>query len=481
MNAKKRIRRENQRPLPLLVQKAGLWELGNKGDKIAMKVNVELCSLPVILLVSVSSLDFADKQLLASSFPILERTLHLNIETLGYFSLFSDLSYALSLPFWGLLVHKYGIRKVYILLSVACGSWGCATIGIATFGSSIVGQAIMRTLNGWMLGSILPLSQTLLVELVPSSSRGRAFGIMTVFEKLSGTLATTSVVYFEEKWEYPYYCLGILSIIIGGLVYRHLDPNKRSYLKKYQEETMATLTLRQIVKRIASLPAFQCLVAQGVFGGTPWSMMTFQLLLLDWRGFSKEQIVSIQFASGLAATCGGWIGGAFGDYAASKRSTEGRITVALVSVLCGIPLYGVFLYSTNFHVAIISIIMFHLIASWPPSAAIRPICAELTTNPSERAQIVSMWIMLEKVSGALFGAPLVGFLTHRVLKAKDSIVVSNAEKSSVLAYQLLFLSSLFWAICAFFWILMARSMEASLSQSRNDKLGLSKVFRKAEV
>lgn len=48
-------------------------------------------------------------------------------------------------------------------------SWGVATIGIAFFSSSIVGQAILRVINGVMLGSILPLSQTPLIEFVAVS------------------------------------------------------------------------------------------------------------------------------------------------------------------------------------------------------------------------------------------------------------------------------------------------------------------------
>mmetsp|Transcript_13407 Transcript_13407/g.20125 ORF Transcript_13407/g.20125 Transcript_13407/m.20125 type:complete len:440 (+) Transcript_13407:27-1346(+) len=423
-----------------------------------MLTNAIICNIPVILLVSVASLDAADKQLLASSFPVLERTLHLNVKTLGYFSLFSNLSYALSLPFWGYLVHKHGIRNVYILLSIACASWGAATIGIAAMGSSIFGQAVMRSINGWMLGSILPLSQTLMVELVPSAMRGRAFGIMTVFEKLAGTLATTMAVYWDEKWQCPFWVLGLFSILLGWLVYRNLDPRKHAYVKEDNSHgKIVNLTLRQIVQRIARLPAFRCLVAQGVFGGTPWDMMSFQLLLLEWRGFTKEQIICIQLTSGLAGTAGGWLGGTLGDLAASSHSTKGRITIALISVLGGIPVYGLFLYSTSYYWTLFYINLFHVLASWAPAAALRPICADLTRNPSERAQIVSMWIVLEKASAAVFGAPLVGFLTNKMLTSKDS-ALTNEEKSEALAHQLFFLSSLFWSICAFFWILMARTL-----------------------
>jgi organic radical activating enzyme len=56
----------------------------------------------------------------------------------------------------------------------------------------------------------------------------------------------------------------------------------------------------------------------------------------------------------------------------------------------------------------------------------------------------------EKVSAAIFGAPLVGFLTSKVLQSKDpELDHNNEEKAWVLAQLLFVLSSLFWTICAF--------------------------------
>lgn len=53
---------------------------------------------------------------------------------------------------------------------------------------------------------------------------------------------------------------------------------------------------------------------------------------------------------------------------------------------------------------------FTVIASWASASANRPICAELVKTPAARAQIISMWMVLEQSSSAIFGAPLVGFL-----------------------------------------------------------------------
>jgi MFS family permease len=440
-----------------------------------------LCTLPIAVLVIISSLDAADKQLLASSFPMLSETLGLDVETLGYFSFFTNGAYALSLPMWGFLVHKYGLPKVHFLLAVACVSWGLSTIGIAFFGQSIVWQAIFRALVGVALGSIMPLSQTLLVELVDIAMRGRAFGLMLMCEKLAGTLAAASVVYLDV-WEIPYYVLGMGSLVMGYLSLTTLSPSSRRQSmmvsttlddgtkKRYpaddeDEVEPPQLTLRQIVQRIVRMPAFMCMVAQGVFGGTPWDMMSFLLLLMDWRGFTKGQIMSIQFSYGLTATFGGWLGGYLGDYTAHRWGTQGRIWLAFISVLGGIPLYGLYLFATDFSWAMLWINAFHLWGTWTQSGALRPICADLTRSTSERAQIISLWIVLEKLSGAIFGAPLVGYLTSNMLAKGAAAGGEETDKAHALAFNLFFLSSLFWTICAFFWAVMSFAMKRQDQQS----------------
>ncbi|KAG7371140.1 EmrB/QacA family drug resistance transporter [Nitzschia inconspicua] len=194
----------------------------------------KLLSVPTILLIVIASLDNADKQLLASSFPIFENLLNWNVKELGYFSLATNLSYALSLPVWGWLIHQYsGTRNLQKLLAYACGAWGIAmiSIAVATLSASTTSsktgtessfwthiQISVRAMNGAALGSILPLSQSLLVEYVPANYRGQAFGLMGAGEKLAGTLSSAAVVYLgENHWQYAYYGLGVLSIVMGFL------------------------------------------------------------------------------------------------------------------------------------------------------------------------------------------------------------------------------------------------------------------------
>lgn len=423
--------------------------------------NRSLWSSSVLLLVLIAALDSADKNLLAASFPVLETTLHLHVDTLGYFSLFTNLSYALSLPFWGWMIHTYKLENAHLILGASCFLWGLATFGLAFFSTSIVLQAIFRSINGAALASILPLTQTMLVELVPPHQKGQAFGLLGWTEKAAATLAVSSVVWCKEDWTIPYYVVALLSIIMAVVAAARLKIQS----PKETDKGEVQLTFSQIFQRISRIPAFLCLVAQGVFGGVPWDMMSFILLLLDWKGFTKEQIVILQFSSGISGTIGVGLGGFLGDWLGSSNQ-QGRVAVAFASVIGGIVLYGLFLFSESFVPSLIWMNLFHLWGSWAPSAALRPICAELARNPSERAQIVAFWILLEKTSSAVFGAPLVGYLTKNMLT--DESDADSSVKAHALAMNLFGLSTFFWSVCACFWILMARALKQTSTQNQNE-------------
>jgi len=176
--------------------------------------------------------------------------------------------------------------------------------------------------------------------------------------------------------------------------------------------------------------------------------------VIDWfHDLCNTFPFNIQLAGGIFGTAGAFLGGVLGDY--FSHLPHGRIGVALVSVLLGILFYGLFLFSETYQYSIVFISLFHLTGVWTPAAALRPICADLAQNQSERAQIVAAWVLLEKTSSSIFGAPLVGYLTKRLFD--ENIMLSNEEKARVLARNMFLLSTLFWGICAFFFLLMGRA------------------------
>ena len=172
-------------------------------------------------------------------------------------------------------------------------------------------QAVSRCLNDGALASILPLSQMMLVDLVPPSMRGTAFGLMGLIERLAATTATSAVIWYDD-WRVPYTFVGLLSILMayGALMCLQMTPKMEINVSKGRSEQ--ELSQLEIWRRVSREPLFVYLVAQGLFGAIPWNMMSFVLLLLEWRDFTKIQIITFQVTSGVLGTIGVLLGGVIG-------------------------------------------------------------------------------------------------------------------------------------------------------------------------
>mmetsp|Transcript_103349 Transcript_103349/g.178484 ORF Transcript_103349/g.178484 Transcript_103349/m.178484 type:complete len:195 (+) Transcript_103349:2-586(+) len=96
--------------------------------------------------------------------------------------------------------------------------------------------------------------------------------------------------------------------------------------------------------------------------------------------------------------------------------------------------------------------VFGLTASWCAVAVNRPVMTEIV-DPAYRASVIAWLTVLEGSSGALFGAPVVGFLAERVFHyrevrevefADEELKHSNAE---ALGSALLWGALPPWALC----------------------------------
>mmetsp|Transcript_32989 Transcript_32989/g.97341 ORF Transcript_32989/g.97341 Transcript_32989/m.97341 type:complete len:181 (+) Transcript_32989:1681-2223(+) len=82
-------------------------------------------------------------------------------------------------------------------------------------------------------------------------------------------------------------------------------------------------------------------------------------------------------------------------------------------------------------------------------------------------------LMIPKTAAAIFGAPLVGYLTGSMIDETAEKGVASPEKANALAFNIFALSTLFWVLCCFFWLLMAYFVDSTtVSGSRNGKGGM---------
>lgn len=79
----------------------------------------------------------------------------------------------------------------------------------------------------------------------------------------------------------------------------------------------------------------------------------------------------------------------------------------------------------------------------------------------------------QKTAAAIFGAPLVGYLTSGMIDETAEKGVASPEKANALAYNIFVLSTLFWILCCCFWCLMAYFVDSNATSGvRSGKGGI---------
>eukprot|EP01046_Picozoa_sp_COSAG06_P000335 COSAG06_NODE_9_length_37879_cov_13.349735_15_plen_491_part_00 len=219
----------------------------------------------------------------------------------------------------------------------------------------------MRAANGVGVGIIFPLLFSLIADMNPEDSRGKAFGILCFTQSLGGTIGgwLSTVISAQSHvqllpgvpavagWRVSCFglcavgiVLGLLMLLCGGGDPRPIDGDHHS---SKEPAAQARPTLADHLK-IVKIPTFQVIVAQGCFGNLPWAAWNFATLWLELNCFSNTMAATIvatyTFAQAIGQPFGGWLG----DWWAARSPNYGRPLLAIVSVGLGIPcVFGFFI------------------------------------------------------------------------------------------------------------------------------------------
>jgi len=183
-----------------------------------------------LILILCCAVDASDKRLLPATFRALQTDLSATPSVLGRLSLFQSMAHSLALPVWGYLTAYYTPRD---LLVAGCLIWGVATAGLAlTY--NIHTHCILRAINGVGLCGVLPISQAMLIEIVPEDQRGMAFGRLQAFSTLAAMVTNWYAVSIQRKtfavvglqvhgWQVVHMQVAVASLMLAALV-RHYMP-----------------------------------------------------------------------------------------------------------------------------------------------------------------------------------------------------------------------------------------------------------------
>lgn len=166
----------------------------SRAEKGARDTPHSLGSGSLLVLNVAASLDGCDDQLLPASFRAMEAELGFHPSLLGNITLAQTMALSLSCPVWGYLADRCSRKRI---MSIGLISWGAATIGLG-FTSKVVHVILLRAINGMFLGSIAPISQSILADLSPRMSRGFHFGLIQMCAsggRVIGGVLMTSVAF----------------------------------------------------------------------------------------------------------------------------------------------------------------------------------------------------------------------------------------------------------------------------------------------
>ncbi|ETW32540.1 hypothetical protein PFFCH_00062 [Plasmodium falciparum FCH/4] len=421
-----------------------------------------------------AGLDGCDDQLLPASFRALEADLNLHPSLLGYITLAQTLMLSLFSPIWGFLSDKYS-RKWMLVFGTAL--WGVATILLANI-NDFAHILFFRAINGLALGSIGPISQSILADAAKNESLGLSFGLVQLSSSLGrliGGVVTTTVAlkYFGgiRGWRLCFIVVGILSVLLSIIVAlfvedapRQVRKNKKmdyldgesntnasnnnnnsnnnninnninmnnsldnnnSFTGLSHQSTRTYILYQNIVELLKdslSKKSIIIILLEGFTGTIPWLALSFNTMFFQYCGLSDLQAAIITGFLLIGSAIGGVVGGHFGDIMHDISNKHGRPLLGQLAMFGRVPLV-LLIYlvipkrKESFELFALSCFCLGL-SSIAGVAVNRPIVSDII-RPDYRGTVFSLTIAIEGVGSSLIGAPLFGYLAEKIFKYQNN-------------------------------------------------------------
>ncbi|CDI83486.1 transmembrane domian-containing protein, putative [Eimeria acervulina] len=288
-----------------------------------------------IAVVNVSSaLDGCDDQLLPATFRALESDLGFHPSLLGYITLSQTLCLSLFCPLWGYLADRHSRKWLLVFGTTA---WGVITTALGLV-SEFWQVALLRALNGVFLGSVGPVSQSILADTSRRRSLGFSFGLVqlcTSMGRLVGGVVTTTVAQIQmgalKGWRACFICVGAMSCLLGVLISFVLEEiPRRRVLRPRMDDSGGTGSVMQSSDTWSSF--LKEVVTKSL--STP----SVLIVLVEYCNMSDLKAAYIMGALLIGSAAGGVLGGLLGDKLYDWSPGHGRPLVGQFAMAVRVPL-----------------------------------------------------------------------------------------------------------------------------------------------
>jgi len=344
-------------------------------------------------------------------------------------------------PLWGYASDKLPRKSV---LFFGTGIWGIWTLlcGLARNYPQLL---FLRALSGLGLACLLPGAFSLVGDHFEPAERGRAIGFLTFLGSLGIVVGVLALGWIAEGlgWRWGFIILGLASVASGVVIALFVKEPPRgaaepelSNLITYDDAKEFTVNLKDVL-RLLRIPTFSAFLLQGVFGSVPWvvmgAMMMTWMVTKKGMAYGEATFVFAGIVVGMAMSSA--IGGYLGDLMARLSPRYGRVVLAQISIVSGIPPVLILLTrDLRFWSLFALCFATALLIRWVRPGATGPMMQDVVL-PELRGSACSLNRLVEGGLSSI-GAAICGLLAERY----------GLTKALILTVPLP------WAICLVWWI-----------------------------
>lgn len=312
-------------------------------------------------------------------------------------------------PVWGYLYDRFARAK---LLALASAIWG-STTWLSAIAPSYSSFLVSRASTG-IDDSSYPGLYSLLADYFGPAIRGKVYGLLQLSQPLGYMLGLIAATLLSGLigWRAIFYITGTLGLLLALVIYFGVReaPRGRSEPELADLEQIGIYRFdKKVALGLFRKRSLLLLFAQGFVGVFPWNVITYWFFryLETERYYSQDEVLMTMVPTVMILAAGYFVGGMIGDFF-FKRTSRGRVLVAMVAVLVGAILLTLTMNvpvqnQTQFMVMLIITALFIPFASPNVISTVYDI-----TLPEVRSTALAIQYFIENAGAAL--APLLAGL-----------------------------------------------------------------------
>lgn len=409
----------------------------NKDDSVGTNSFRDKLSLTMIVFMSFFLM--ADMYITPAIIPELSKEYGVSSDMIGWAGTAFMLLGAIMGLLFGYLNDRVS-RKKLLIIAVAVGEVPCLLTGIAGITYNFEMFVLMRTLTGFGIGGIYPITFSLLSDYVSDKNRGKASAVVDIAWGLgimSGPLLASYALTTDYGWRLAFIIAAVPSFPLIIIYWFSASEPTRGQSEQGQAEHSQSIAQEQGLsligfKGILSNKTNVFLFLQGIPGSIPWGLLPFWIITFfrEERNFSAQDATMIWEVFGIATVVGGLMWAMLGDYLFQRRAKYVAILCSSMILLGMLPEYLLlnitFEQQWNYWALAIMGGLFISVASSNTRALLMNV-----NSPNQRGRVFSFYNFFDSIGKGL--GPAIGGL----------ILASTSD------YQLMVnIAVSFWILCA---------------------------------